>query len=142
MKLTEQQIKKLEEKLESWSLSKELFGNVIDMNDFESDNYKYFLDNVKSRQDLVRGLNELSPFADDSLLVAQKMSERDFRKFKNTINYGSQNEYGESEVPKKYYSLAIPQRFFEAVILEEKFRVSLGVILIRMAELEKKEAIA
>ncbi len=142
MKLTTEQKSKLEEKLsERFALPKELFGeNVgIDMNDFDMHGYIYFLDNVKSLVNLREGLEHLSPLADDALAIAEKMSERDFLRFKKALVHerkAYESDLYYSRMPRKYQPIVIPQRFFYAIMMAEEFKTPLGVVLIRIAELE------
>ncbi len=125
-----------EEAVENWTLgtrtlSKELFGDAgCDINDFQIDNYTYFLDNVASCEDLVRGLRQLSPLADDALLIAGGMSEREFRRFKRALAKERRGEY--SNAPKKFRVIIMPERFTPAILLADKFQVPLGTALIKL----------
>ncbi len=129
----------IEEKLNrdgGWCLSRELFGDIgADFHDFEIENYIYFLDNVSSLEDLGRGLKELSPFADDALSVAEKMTEKDFKLFKLKLKSERTQQY-ESSVPNKFINLLIPSRFLQASFIAKSFNVCLGVMLIRIAQTE------
>lgn len=116
-----------------WTLSEELFGDVgCDINDFQIDNYTYFLDNVKSCENLIRGLRQLSPLADDALLIAESMSEREFHKFKRVLVKERCGEY--SNAPKKFRVIIIPKRFTPAIPLVDKCQVPLGAVLIKLIE--------
>ncbi len=119
--------------------SRELFGNRgCDINDFELFNYTYFLDNVKSLEDLLKGLEELSPFADDALEVAELMTERDFCDFKLALVHERKRE--ESYMPERFFCLLIPDRIFAAQPIAEMFKVPLGAALIRIVEIEAEKA--
>ena len=140
-----------EEGFGCWSVSRDLFGDDpgSDIHDFQSDSYKYFLDNVKSLTDLVEGLRQLSPFADDALAVAEKMNEKDFTKFKQALS-GERRALSDSheeqlplflklepltlapKMPRKYFALLIPKQFIIAELAAEKFNVCLGVALIQI----------
>jgi len=127
---------KLQEKLESyWRLSDRLFGYVgADMYDFEISNYVYFLDNVKSIQDLLAGLDELSPFADDALAIAEKMNEKTFLLFKLDLTC---ERHGESNnTSHRFASIFIPSQFIQAQLIAQEFKVPLGSSLIRIFELD------
>ena len=138
MEVTQDQKSKLEKKVNEdwWSLPKELFGGDVgpDMLDFEIYNYTFFLDNVKSVSQLVEGLQDLSPLADDALAVAEKMKEQDFLRFEGALQY--ERKMKDGKLPKEYAPLVIPQRFIQAGLLSEKFEVPLGTALIRMIESE------
>jgi len=136
MIIIQEQKSKLEEKLcEGWSLPTELFGDMgADIYNFEVDNYTFFLDNVKSLNQLVEGLQNLSPLADDALSIAKKMKEQDFLIFKKVLQYERKME--DSRLPNKYLSLVIPQKFILANSLAEEYKVPLGAALIRVIELE------
>lgn len=128
---------------EGWTLSGQLFGNTryCDIHDFEEEDYIYFLDHVRSRDDLLTGLCELSPFADDALDIAERMNDQDFYRFKLALacergRARREEGAGESVLPKKYGKVVLPTSFLKAHFLAEKFAVSLGVALIRMFELE------
>ena len=124
-----------EEFLSLRTLPKELFGDAgCDINDFQIDNYTYFLDNVKSCEDLIRGLRQLSPLADDALLVAEDMSEREFHKFKHVLAKERRGEY--SNAPKKFRVIMMPSLFTPAILLADKFQVPLGTALIKLIERE------
>lgn len=130
---------------------RELFGqnSVADLSSDESCtpgdmycftlwHYTHFLDEVKSIADLIEGLFQLSPFADDALEVALGMSESDFIEFKLELVQGRKaaREGGESVMLERYYALLLPNRFPMAIVLADKARVSLGVALIRLMETE------
>ena len=116
-------------------VSRELFGDVgCDINDFELFNYVYFLDNVKSLRDLLKGLEELSPLADDALEVAKLMTEQDFWNFKRTLVY--ERKQKESRMLQKFFHLLIPDRFLAGQQIAKKARVPLGAVLIRIMEWE------
>lgn len=137
-----------------WSVSQDLFGNDSgsDIHDFQLDGYKYFLDNVKSLTDLVEGLRQLSPFADDALAVAEKMSEKDFRKFKRALPgerralpglYEEQlSLYSKLEPPKmprKYFAILVPKQFIISGFVAEEFEICLGVALIQIMKYKRSE---
>src|SRR3989344_5948621 len=137
-----------------WSVSRDLFGDDAwsDIHDFQSDSYKYFLDNVKSFTDLVEGLRQLSQFADDALAVAEKMSEKDFRKFKRALpgerralsdSYEEQLQLYQKleppKIPRKYFALLIPKQFITAGFVADKFEVCLGAALIQIMKYERAE---
>lgn len=130
-----------EEEGENWSLrtlSKELFGNTgCDIYDFLIENYTYFLDNVTCCEDLVEGLKQLSPFADDALLIAQGMSKQKFNKFKHTLIKERRGE--ESNASKNFRIITMPKRFLPATLLADKFQVPLGTALIQLLETEKSD---
>ena len=127
----------LREKLDNWwKLSPELFGDIGgDIHGFEIYNYLYFLDNVKSLNDLIEGLRQLSPLANDALKVAESMDDKDFHKFKKSL---SEKRCGKKSVmPKKYGALLVPKRFIATLPITEKCLISLGTALIRMVEFEE-----
>lgn len=125
---------------DSWVLSEHLFGKgMIDINDFEPDNYNYFLNNVSSRDGLITGLRQLSPLADDALSVAENMSERDFQRFKSALKAERGCEFG-SAFPRKFRSLILPKNFVSTTILAEKYEAPLGVTLIQLSETNQRES--
>ena len=125
-----------------WKLSADSFGDVgADINDFMMENYVYFLDNVKSLDDLRRGLIELRPLFDDALEVAEQMSIRDFSKFKRALRREhelSKGKEGKSIMPAKYGVILFPKLLVLSSELAEKALVPLGAALIRMAEFEEE----
>lgn len=136
----------LEERLEAypWELS-ELFGDMMDINDFESHHYVHFLNKVKSVEDLREGLYQLSPLANDALEIAERMTKKGFASFKRTL-LSARIESGENQLPlfgearkrdiSKYAALLVPRGFILASEIADKFHVSLGVALIRIMETE------
>ena len=140
MKLTQEQISRLEEKLgKQWTLSPLLFGDNYDLHDFDGEAYIFFIDNVESHGGLIEGLDSLSPFADDALAVAKRMTQGDFDEFKKYLRLkprwkGSlvlkRTEIG--EMPGKYIPLILPQLFLEAdCSLIKDYGISLGTYLIK-----------
>jgi hypothetical protein len=124
-------------RIRGWSVSKELFGDTgCDIHDFESYNYVYFLDNVNSLEDLVKGLTELSPLFDEALIVARKMTENDFFDFKLQLAHERKivksEIYEESKLQRKYFPIVLPSIFISAHLITEKYEVPLGVALIRI----------
>ena len=117
-------------------LPEELFGDAgCDIHDFEIDNYVYFLDNVKSCEDLIRGLRQLSPLVDDALLIAESMNKQEFLRFKCVLAKERREEY--SNVPKKFRTIMMPKQFVSAMLLvdKDKYEVCLGVVLLRLIDL-------
>jgi len=126
----------LSERLSSqgWTLSPNLFGDAeCDIHGFDIKNYKYLLNHVTSRDELVQGLRELSPLADDALAIAEEMTKRDFRVFKRAL-VRERDEEIESGMPQKYQALLMPQQFIFATTLAEKYDATLGAVLIRSME--------
>lgn len=137
MMITQEQKSKLEERLcEKWLIPEELFGEAGGgvIYDFEANNYTFFLDNIKSLNQLLEGLQHLSPLVDDALSIAEKMKEKDFMKFKKDLQYERKME--DSRLPNKYHPLIIPQRFVLAIFSAEKYEVPLGTALIQMMKSE------
>lgn len=128
-----------------WRVSPKLFGDVgVNIYDFQAYNYVYFIDHVTSKEELVRGLRELSPLADDALEIAERMDDLAFVQFKLALKRerSSVERDGRSSMPLRlplrYGVLLIPKRFFEALPLSEKYEVPLGAVLIRIMEKELK----
>lgn len=120
----------------SWKPSPELFGEyVCDMYDFDTHNYIHLIDNSRTRIDLVKGLRELSPLADDALEVAELMDDKNFYEFKIALAY-ERTQVLDSKMPDRYLPLVLPKRFVTALPLTEKFAVALGVALIKIKEQE------
>ena len=125
----------------SWFISKKFFGSdVTDIFDFEPHNYTYFLDNVSSVGDLIRGLRELSPLVDDALSVAEGMNKIDFASFKLALirerKIALDGEVG-SIMPSKYNSVLMPSRFPFAYVVASGFRTPLGSALVRIKQYEE-----
>lgn len=121
-----------------WHLSPELFGDVgCNINDFMTFNYVHLLDHAWSVEDLIAGLQELSPIADDALDVAIAMTAVDFAVFKlaRARDKASGNQ-GPTAVPQQFFPLLIPARFIKGVAIAEKFNAPLGAVLIREMERE------
>ena len=125
------------EELFAWQLSSQLFGDTgWNMNDFDASNYVYFLDTVGSLEDLVEGLRELSPLADDALDIAEAMTPQDFFDFKLCLAHErGRGKIDGSKMTKRYRQLCIPKRFVKGCIMAQQFEVPLGAALQRMAEL-------
>ncbi len=141
MKITPEERFKLARKLREnpWLLSSDLFGDPWEMNDFEMRNYTFFLDNVRSLENLLKGLCELSPMADDALRVAEHMNHQDFYEFKLALAYERlvcERQQEDSKMPVRYDTLVIPRWFVYALPLAEKCVVPLGATIIRLMEFE------
>jgi len=121
-----------------WSLSYDLFGDFgIDIYDFNMNDYNFFLDNVSSLEDLLKGLEQLSPLADDALEIAKQMANPDFYKFKKALQYERQHYKRQekvSKMPSRYYALLIPNWFVYALPIADKCKIPLGGALIRCIE--------
>ena len=119
-----------------WLPSQRLFGPpaMCDINDFEEAHYVYFLDNVSSWEDLIAGLEILSPLADDALSVAEEMGYPGFEEFKMIVRDRSKME-SNPEIAEKFRKILIPSKFLAATIMAEKYEVCLGVALVRLMEL-------
>ncbi len=98
----------------------------------EMSQYVSFLDKVSSLEDLVRGLTELSPFADDALVVVKSMGESDFCTFKLALP--SEHRGDERKLPERFGNILLPDRFIQAIILSEKAGAPLGATLVRILE--------
>ena len=121
----------------SWEISSRLFGDTgCNIYDFDESNYKYFLDNVRSLEDLMLGLYQLSPFADDALDVASLMTEDDFLNFKIALarERHSAKEDEDSVFPSQYDALLVPEKFLSAALITQEFQAPLGVALIKFME--------
>jgi hypothetical protein len=130
----------------SWDLPGRLFKDPgADINDFEIHCYNRFLDDVRSRSDLVEGLEALSPFADDALDIALRMSEEEFIGFKLALAHergiASREEFG-TQLKPRYFQLVVPTLFAEATLVAEEWAVPLGVVLIRLMDrkMDRKSA--
>jgi len=122
-----------------WILSERLFGGMTEINDFEASHYNYFLDHVSSLNELITGLQELSPLADNALSIAENMNEREFQRFKSALKKERNREFT-SALPKKFGPLLLPNNFISATMLAEKYEVALGVALIQLAEIKQQES--
>lgn len=140
MKPYEKVVAKLEDvENNGWHISGELFGDTgaAHMFDFLNENYCYFLDNVDSNENLIRGLEEISPFADDALAVAQEFTLSDFKRFKDALATERRLEATDvSNFPDDWLAILLPARFILATMLAENENVPLGTALIRIAEVE------
>ena len=125
-----------------YDLSRRLFNNNIypGFIDFEMIDYVKFLDDVQSLEDLIAGLAELSPFADDALDVAESMTVHDFAVFKLALIHerrvSSALYDGESKMPHRFVDIVLPSQIFRASYVAQESRVSLGVALIRLLEVK------
>ena len=107
--------------------------------DFQMEHYVYFLDNVSSSDALIRGLNDLDPFVDDALKVAQLMTEVGFASFKLALIHErkvARNEAAESIMPKEFSPVVLPLKFLWAMQLAHTAKVAMGTALIRTMEEE------
>ena len=104
---------------------------------FDFGDYVYFLDHVQSLGDLVLGLYELSPLADDALVVAETMTPADFSIFK--VSLAQEREKRDNSVlSEREQIIILPWRFVHAALLAEKYQVPFGAALIRIMDLEGK----
>ncbi|MEK7116852.1 MAG: hypothetical protein AAB837_01665 [Patescibacteria group bacterium] len=143
-------------------LSRDLFGPVPD-HDFELSHYVGFLDKVCSKEDLLRGLQELDPFVDNAHAAAKSMSDEDFLAFKIALKHVRQqsavqlwnpdqyelelhinpvmqektpNERDPEYIAERFGSIIIPERFIKAGIIAKEAATSLEVALGRIYEFE------
>lgn len=121
---------------EGWCLSFDLFGDAgVNIHDFCAYNYTYFLDTVETRYNLERGLDELSPLADDALELVKMWGEDEFTRFKEELTKERAAEE-DSAFPSEWHCLLIPKRFIFGMILAEQTEAPLGTALIRILEYE------
>ena len=148
---------------EPYCLSKRLFqcnepGN--ELIDFELSDYTRFLDKVSSLRDLVEGLYELSPFADDALDMAESMNDLDFSVFKLALVNERKiasflkdcdfkqmvlvNVTGEeipaSRMPPEFGVLLLPSRFIRGQMLAQQVETSLVLAMERIMGFESETA--
>lgn len=123
-----------------WWISEDLFGEWDDrgvpIEDFQMENYRYFLEHLESLADLRRGLRMLYPFTDDALCVAESMTERRFQAFKRFIPESKEKK----RISKDFFTLILPESFMDGLSVVERFLVPLGVALIRIIEIEHKNS--
>lgn len=140
MKATADERAKLIEKISAtenggWTLSRDLFGDTgAEIHDFEMHNYVYFLDHVQSLKDLIEGLCQLSPLADDALHIAKRMNNSDFK----TIL--AHERVGKYRIPRIYLPLILPKWFMRALPIAEELKVPLGAVMIRMIGFEENSS--
>ena len=125
----------------NWCVSSDLFGDVgADINDFEGYNYSYFLDQVRSLEDFITGLADLSPLADDALDIAEVMSGADFLEFKICLAHergqAAMGNFGFSRMPARFLPLLVPRLFIKGAHLAATFGVPLGAAVIRILTAE------
>lgn len=106
----------------------------IDNLDDECGSYKDFLDNVQNKEDLVLGLTELRPFADDALKVAIQMTDFDFINFKLALVCERQGK--DSKMSTAYRTIVLPARILQAMIIADKARAPVGSVLVRILKRE------
>jgi hypothetical protein len=139
-----------------WYLSGELFGGRgCDIFDFEIESYVHFIDNVTSLGELRRGLQELSPLADDALAVALLMDNVRFATFKisliaerikaqipSPLMVLDTEKMDTEKMPEQFYPILIPQSFIKGVMIADNFGVPLGAALVRIEEVEGENKIS
>jgi hypothetical protein len=111
--------------------------------DFGIDHYRYFIDNAKSREELIAGLYELSPFCDDALTVAEQLTEAEFISFKLALPHerrAATGEAGGSPMSPQFAPILFPENFFFALPIAQAGKVNLGTALIRLTEVGKISA--
>ncbi len=106
------------------------FGDDSDM----GGSYTYFLDNIRSLDELIQGLEELSPFADDALEIARSMTMQDFYDFKLALPFERNGK--DWQMPDRFSSLVLPTRILKGMFLSQKAGAPLGTTLVRMLEVE------
>ena len=100
--------------------------------------YNSFLDGVRSLDDLQRGLAALGPLTADAWAVAAAMDESDFIDFKLMLAHERfvHAHGGDSNFNERYLPILIPERFFAAIPLAEKFGAPVGTALMRTLAIE------
>ncbi len=107
-------------------------GEIDSLDDMSQ--YVRFLDSVTTREELVEGLRELSPFADDALAAAERMTPEEFSDFKMRLSLERKGE--DSEMPLAFTPILLPDRFLPAISLAQKAAAPLGTTLVRLLEHE------
>jgi hypothetical protein len=109
-------------------------GNGVE---YEEEDYAVFLEKVRTLEDLRQGLQELSPFANDALAIAETMDEEEFIEFKIALAYERgimMAGVGESKLTNRYLSLVLPTCLLKAAPLAREANVSIGVAMLRLVE--------
>ena len=96
--------------------------------------YVYFLNNVQNKEDLILGLTELRPFADDALEVARQMTDFDFVNFKLALVHERQGE--NSKMSAAHRIIVLPAKILQAMIIADKAVAPVGSALVRILETE------
>jgi len=125
-----------------------------ELTDFEITDYNRFLDTVETLEDLIEGLAELSPFADDALDVAESMTANDFTIFKLALIHERKiafrlkdwnpnqlilidipgEEIPESKMPSQFAPILLPIKFIDAHFIAKIAQTSLSVAMIHNLE--------
>ncbi len=107
------------------------------MYDLESCDYTRFLDEVRTRDKLIKGLCSLSPFADDALDAVVSMNETEFISFKLALarerGLSERRETG-TAVDPAHMCILVPEWFIRALPIAQEFNAALGVALLRLME--------
>lgn len=103
---------------------------------YEAKDYNRMIDDAKTVDDLISGLEKLSPFADDALKVAKTMTLEDFEKYREWLKLERKGIFGGIENVIKYGAILIPVLFIDAHFLQEQCHAPLGTCLIRMLEVK------
>lgn len=123
-----------------WLLIPPHFDGFIEIWDFEAHHYVNFLNSTRSIDDLVTGLTQLSPLADDALDLAEKMSDSDFEQFKAELSAERSQAKNLSETTNtqlRFGALMLPSQFLPAQLLAPQFEATLGTALIRIMPLDR-----
>ena len=115
------------------------FDCPFDMYSFDDmDVYRYFIDHVPTLAMLREGLHQLSPYADDALRRASRMSEAEFTEFMAAVVHERHIValgHGDTKMKTEDGCLLLPNRFMDAILLANTAGCPLGAALIRLYEL-------
>jgi len=102
--------------------------------DEDSTSYACFLNNVRNKEDLVMGLTELRPFADDALEVARRMTDSDFVSFKLALICERQGKGGKISDTERI--IVLPDQILRAMVIAQKVAAPVGAVLVQMLKIE------
>lgn len=87
---------------------------------------------------LIAFLEGWEGLADDALVVAKKMSEKDFRTFRKCLKIERSGKFSGEAHAAMVGPLAMPELMFRASVTAQRFTVPWGTAVIRIKEVLKK----
>lgn len=92
------------------------------------------IDRATTTIDLAYTLTRWKRFAEDSLAVAEKMTDKDFSEFRSGLAKERQGKSAGAEFAKKYGAILLPEKLLISSLVESEYKVPWGLAFIRCEE--------
>lgn len=104
---------------------------------YEATDYNRMINEADTLEKLISGLEKISPFADDALIVAKTLDDKTFKDYRHWLKEERKGNFQGEEKTIKYGAILIPVIFIDCHFLQETFKVPLGTACNRILEIKQ-----